>query len=277
MRQTLFAFMIALLCIGRKPACAELTIGTYANYPPWTITDDTGTLNGFEIDLMNDLCGRMETTCHIRLVDWEEVFPALSQGLIDAYIGSMSITAARRRLADFSIPYANTPSHFAALAGSAVTSQPTLSWVDLDNLVGEQQAAFQALLESLRGRRIGVHVETTHADFAQTYLADHAEIVRYETETQQYADLVAGRIDVVLDSSMAVIALANAAGGGAGTVAPFGPALTGGLLGSGVAVAMPKTSDALRRRFDAAIRAALDEGTLVDISLRWFGFDITSN
>ena len=36
-----------------------LKIGTYRHYPPWTISDAAGTITGFEIDLIHDLCKRM--------------------------------------------------------------------------------------------------------------------------------------------------------------------------------------------------------------------------
>jgi len=43
----------------------SIKIATEGAYPPWNFIDSSGNLAGFEIDLANDLCGRMNVECEI--------------------------------------------------------------------------------------------------------------------------------------------------------------------------------------------------------------------
>jgi octopine/nopaline transport system substrate-binding protein len=54
-----------------------------------------------------------------------------------------------------------------------------------------------------------------------------------------------------------------------------GPRYVGGVLGAGVAVGIRKTDPELRDKFDAAVGAAIADGTVKTLSMKWFGFDIT--
>src|SRR5919106_2908924 len=51
-------------------------IATEGAYPPWNATDPSGKLVGFEVDLANDLCSRMQVECTIVAQDWEGIIPA---------------------------------------------------------------------------------------------------------------------------------------------------------------------------------------------------------
>jgi octopine/nopaline transport system substrate-binding protein len=54
-----------------------------------------------------------------------------------------------------------------------------------------------------------------------------------------------------------------------------GPRYGGGTLGFGVAVGLRKTDPELQAKFDVAVGAAVADGTVKTMSMKWFGFDIT--
>ena len=54
-----------------------------------------------------------------------------------------------------------------------------------------------------------------------------------------------------------------------------GPRYAGGALGFGVAVGLRKTDPELQAKFDAAVGAAIADGTVKTLSTKWFGFDVT--
>src|SRR3712207_6621745 len=54
-----------------------LKIATEGAYAPWNMTAAGGKLEGFEIDLANDLCARMKVTCEVVSQDWAGIIPAL--------------------------------------------------------------------------------------------------------------------------------------------------------------------------------------------------------
>jgi octopine/nopaline transport system substrate-binding protein len=54
-----------------------------------------------------------------------------------------------------------------------------------------------------------------------------------------------------------------------------GPLLTGGLLGKGAGIGLRKKDPELKAMFDTAINAAIADGTIKALSLKWFKTDIS--
>ena len=54
-----------------------------------------------------------------------------------------------------------------------------------------------------------------------------------------------------------------------------GAGLSGGVLGRGVAVGMRKDDAELKALFDAAIAAAIADGTIAKLTEKWFKIDMT--
>src|SRR3954471_8649580 len=61
-------------------------IATEGAYPPWNFSRPDGSLDGFEIELANDLCARMKVKCRIVAQDWDGMIPALNAGKYEAVI-----------------------------------------------------------------------------------------------------------------------------------------------------------------------------------------------
>ena len=268
--------LAAALAAGVARADDLIRIGTYRHYPPWTITDESGKISGFEIDMIGDLCRRLGARCEIVTVDWETVFDDLDAKKYDAYIGCMTITPERAGRAAFSQPYALTPEYFATSVGNDLTTLLTLNRLDLDRMNDEEKATLTALINALRGKRVGVHVDTVYEVFAKQYLDKVSDVHIYHTETEKYADMVHGKLDAILDGGAALHEFILAKDGGGAQLTLFGPALTGGPFGHGVGVALRRGDDALRGRFDAAISAAKADGTLSRLALTWFGYNAAS-
>jgi octopine/nopaline transport system substrate-binding protein len=260
---------------GAGPGRAEelVRIGTYRHYPPWTISAADGTLSGFEIDMTRELCRRMNVPCAISVVDWERVFEALEANEFDVYVGCMTITPERARRAAFSQPYAWTPEYFATTVGHELTSILTLNRLDLDNLTDEGKASLNTLVNALRGRKIGVHVETVYENFADQYLKSISSIKVYHTEKEKYHDMVQGRLDAILDGGAALHEFILAKEQAGQELTLFGPALVGGPFGRGVGAALRPQNTALREKLNAAIASAKADGTLARIALGWFGYN----
>jgi ABC-type amino acid transport substrate-binding protein len=85
-----------LVAAGEAPAqTKKVRIATEGAYAPWNFTTADGSLAGFEIDLMNDLCERMNAECELVAQAWDGIIPALQAGRYDAIMAGMSITDAQ--------------------------------------------------------------------------------------------------------------------------------------------------------------------------------------
>ena len=71
------ALLGSALAIGGAAAQGKtLKLATEGAYAPWNFTGPNGKLDGFEIELANDLCGRMKVKCEIVAQDWDGIIPA---------------------------------------------------------------------------------------------------------------------------------------------------------------------------------------------------------
>src|ERR687890_117248 len=107
-----FSIAVAASAIAMGAASAQgkkwetVKIATEGAYAPWNFTGAGGKLEGFEIDLANDLCARMKVKCEIVAQDWDGIIPALQAKKYDAIMAGMSITDKRLEVINFSRTYA---------------------------------------------------------------------------------------------------------------------------------------------------------------------------
>jgi octopine/nopaline transport system substrate-binding protein len=249
-------------------------IATEGAYAPWNFTGAGGKLEGFEIDLANDLCARMKVKCEIVAQDWDGIIPALQAKKYDAIMAAMTITDKRKEVISFSEPYANAPSTFLVSKDSPLAKMPGTG--EILNL-NSQQAAADKVIEDIKsfikGKTIGVQGSTIQANFADKYLKGAAEIREYKTTEAHDLDLSAGRIDAVFAGAAQIIGTLEKPEFKDYTV--VGPKLSGGVLGAGIAVGLRKEDQDLKKALDEAIQAAMKDGSVSKLSMKWFKIDIT--
>jgi len=76
-----------------------------STFVPWAMTDKSGNLIGFEIDVATRLAQEMGVKVEFVPTKWAGIIPALLTGKFDVIIGGMGITAQRNLKVNFSIPY----------------------------------------------------------------------------------------------------------------------------------------------------------------------------
>ncbi|MEM6848495.1 MAG: transporter substrate-binding domain-containing protein [Pseudomonadota bacterium] len=252
---TRFLIAAALAAGIALPASAEqmqLRIGTEGAYPPFNYFDSDNNLIGFDIDIAKALCAEMNAECEFITQDWDGIIPALMANKFDAIIASMSITAERDEVIDFSKKYYNTPP---ALAKAK----------DRDDLT-------TGSAEELDGMIIGAQSATTHANFAEQYYPD-SELRRYGTPEEYKLDLANGRVDVVIDDIVVLSDwLASEDGACCEILVPLTPDPEINGAGAGIAVREGETE--LAEKFNAAIEAIRADGTYAQIQAKYFDFDV---
>jgi octopine/nopaline transport system substrate-binding protein len=273
------ALVASLLLVSGASAQTKdwstIRIATEGAYKPWNFTDPSGKLIGFEIDLAEDLCKRMKAKCEIVAQAFDGVIPALNAGKFDAIMAGMNISDKRKEVIAFSQPYGRTPSTFAVLKSSPLAKLPEAGKVyslNADGLAAAQKS-LNDLKPMLKGKVIGVQTSTVQANFLEQYFKDVIEIRQYKTTEQHDLDLLAGRIDAVFGSISYLKGVVEAPDNKDLMLA--GPRYAGGVLGFGVAVGLRKSDPELQAKFDAAVGAAIADGTVKTMSTKWFGFDVT--
>ncbi len=269
----LAVLLAAGLLLGAAPPEREVTIGTEGSYVPWNLTRADGRLDGFEPDLLRYICARARLRCRLVAQDWDGMIGALDARKIDMIADALQITAERRAVIDYSIPYALTTTVFVARRDSPLAAMPMRDRV-MDLGDARQRAQTVAMLRRvMAGKTIGVPLAGIFDGFLRTVLGPAVRLKTYRTMGERDLDLLAGRMDLTIDDASYLRPLLLAPDMRELTVA--GPELTGGELGAGEAFAVRKGDRALAERLNGAIRAASEDGTIRRLSLKWFHMDIT--
>ena len=264
---------LALTATAAGAQQRKVKIATEGAYAPWNFVNAAGKLEGFEVDLYSELCKRANFDCELVAQDWDGIIPSLLAKKYDAIMAGMNITDKRMEVVSFTQAYAAGPHGMMALKTAKITGLPTGAF-SLTTQKAEADKAIEQIKAAVKGKVIGVQVSTTNANFVNEFLkGSAAEVREYKTTEQHDLDLAAGRIDIAFAAHSAFMAtIASPAGKDMEIV---GPALTGGILGRGVAVAVRKEDNDLREAFDKAIAAAKADGTVKTLTQKWFKIDMT--
>ncbi|HXV24011.1 MAG TPA: ABC transporter substrate-binding protein [Alphaproteobacteria bacterium] len=247
----------AALALAASPASAELKkkykVATEGAYAPFNWVDPDGSLKGFDVDIANELCARIEVECEIVAQDWDGIIPGLLERKYDMIVASMSITEERKKKVDFTQKYQDTPARLIAKKGSGIDPENN---------------------ETMKGKTIGVQVATIHEKFARKKWGDVAEIKVYDTVDNHNLDLANGRLDMVMADSTALDFgfLKTDLGKDFEFVGPGydDPEIHG----EGAGIALRKGEDELREALNNAIQEIRKDGTYQKIQSKYFDYDV---
>jgi len=241
-------------------------VSTDPNYEPQSFLDESGQFVGFDVDVAREIAKRLGVEVEFVTPDWDVITAGNWGGQWDMSVGSMTVTTARQQVLNFvDPPYYFTPAQFAAADGSGIDE-----------------------LSDINGQAVCVGVSTTYetwlsgnaADLglpAESFFADpptDVTIVPLATDAECPQSIQAGRQEfkVFLTSNTVVQAAIDSGL----TIHRVG----GPVFSENLAVAFDKnstldTSSAVQR-VGEIVQAMHDDGTLRDLSLKWFDSDLTA-
>lgn len=228
-----------------------LKVGTHGSFSPYAFVDENSDdPQGFEVDVMNEIAKRANLDVDIQVAEWNGVFGMLDAGQLDTIACVVTPTDERREKYDFSDPYLK---------------------MDIGIGVQEGQADSIQKLEDLAGKKIGVNAGGQAMEKLES-LQDTVqfEIVAYESPASMEYDLALGRLDGIYES---IVAILQAQGRGD---CPIEPAAMEPLTTSVCAYPFVKNSERnaeVIARINAAIKEMQDDGTMLELSMKWFNLD----
>ncbi len=219
----------------------QITIGTSAYDPPFEMAADTkGNFFGFEIDIMNQICKRIQVTCQYKPFTFVNLLRATQAGEVDLAISGISITKQRQAFYLFSVPY---------LASKA-------------QLLSQSTAAFNGRNNNDR-LRIGVEAGTLFKRLAETKFSRY-KLIEYKTQNEMLEAIVNDDIDlIILDAVSAKYWVVN----NEGLFKLVGDAMP---LGIGYGIMANASKAALIDRVNQAIVSMQNDGTYLAIYKQYF-------
>jgi lysine/arginine/ornithine transport system substrate-binding protein len=251
------AVAIAALAVSTGVAQAKdwttIRFGVDASYAPFESKAPDGKLVGFDIDLGNEICKRLNAKCVWVENDFDGMIPALKAKKFDGVLSSMTMTPAREKEIAFSHKLFNTPTALIAKKGS--TLQPTA--------------------DSLKGKSVGVEQGTIQETYAKTYWAPKGvKVVPYQNQDLVYQDLLSGRLDTALqDKVQAEIGFLKTPRGAEYQIVG-GDITDEKTLGTGAGIGLRKDDTDLKAKIDKAIADIRKDGTYNNIAKKYFDFDV---
>ncbi len=224
-------------------AADTLNVGSYPNNPPFEYKTDTGTFEGFEVDIVTEAAKRAGMKPEIADYGFQALFAGTSSKRIDVAISSITITPERLKSQSFTQPYYDSDMGVAAKSDSTIKS------------IGD-----------LKGKTIGVLSGSTGAKWVEENKAADgiADVKGYNAQQEMFLDLGAGRIDAVVSDVPGMEYL---------FVKMKGFAVKERIkTGEQYGLMMTKDSPLLGKLNDA-LTAMKKDGTTQAIHKKWFGSD----
>ena len=224
----------------------EVRIAVENAYPPFNFISETGVAIGYDYDIFNEVCARLNCKPVFVETSWDAMVAVMGgAGSFDTFdIGAdgITITEARGQYVDFSIPYIRS-------------AQVLLGRVGETRFGSAEDLAGNARL------LVGSQPGTTNYDTA-VELVGEARIVAYDQFGLAVAALIQGDVDaVVMDN----VAGQGYVGQNADKVAIIGEPFAGEDLG----FIFSKGSD-LTAAVNAALESMMADGTLPTLYAKWF-------
>lgn len=224
----------------------QLVIGLDAGYPPIGYTDESGEIVGFDIDVAQEVCRRLGISLVKHPIAWADKEDALNSGEIDCIWNGMSITPARAEVMTLSEPYIRN---------------------ELIFVVREDSPA--QLPRDLKGMTVGVQRASTTQDAIEAAeLYPDITVVTFDGTTTLFQGLQQGEVDAALMDSLAAYYFLFS-----GEEHYY--VLDGSMGSEECAVGFRKGDQALRDKVQEFLGEMKADGTLGEISRKWFGSDIT--
>lgn len=124
----IFRIFCMLLLVSPFSYGYILRIGTSGDNPPFsTRIDLQNHFYGFDIEIMGEICKRIQATCDYTSFTFNELFTAIDQHKIDLAISAITISKEREQRYLFSLPYYVSQAQFMVLNQSPANTLPALT------------------------------------------------------------------------------------------------------------------------------------------------------
>ncbi len=226
----------------------ETVVAMEGTWAPWTYHDEDDQLVGYDVEVAQNIAQRLGVEARFAEGEWDGLLAGLDSGRYDIMVNGVDIDEARSEKYDFSTPYAYNR--------TAV-------------IVSGDNDSIQSM-EDLNGKSTANTLNSTYANVAESY---GAEVTGVDDFIQTIELLNSGRIDATLNAEVSYYDYMAQHPDANVKIACIDPQST--------QVAIPMRKGAESAALVAAINDALaemaEDGTLTELSMKYFGTDISKD
>ena len=219
----------------------ELRVGSDIPYAPFEFGRDPD-YQGFDIDIVNEIAKRLDVEAQFVKTPFDPIFRNLAQGRFDLVASAATITPERQKTVNFSVPYFPADQSLMIKRGSDIKT-----------------------VDDLAGKRIGVQLGTTGADYAKDEVKDADTVRSYDLIDDAFNALQSGQVDAVIND----FPVSKYAERSKKDLQVIQRIPTGETYGLGI----NKDDTKLKEEVDKALNEMKEDGTYTRIYKKWFGED----
>lgn len=222
-------------------------LGLDDSFPPMGFRNEENEIVGFDIDVAKEVCERLGVELVLQPISWTAKEQELNSYNIDCIWNGMSVSDERKEKMSLSLSYLKNSMSFVTKTDSTIST-----------------------LENLKGKKIGVQSGSTAEEIlikSELY-TQFDEVVSYSDNITAFMDLEINQIDCVfLDNVVANYYIAS-------NNKPY-KVLSESLQDEEYAIGFRKQDTELCNKVNEILIEMKKDGTLAEISTKWFGEDIT--
>ncbi len=234
--------------LSQIQANGTITVAMEGTWAPWTYHDERDNLVGYDVEVATKIAEKLGVEPKFVEGEWDGLLAGLDADRYDIMVNGVDITPERAEKYDFSTPYAYNR--------TAVITQK-----DNDSI---------KTLEDLNGKTTANTISSTYAELAEQY---GATVTGVDDLNQTFELLLSGRIDATLNAEVTYYDYMKEH--------PDANAKIAVLAADANEVAIPmrkgEETATLRAAIDTAIEEMRADGTLKELSEKYFGTDISTN
>lgn len=223
-----------------------LTVATEGTYRPFSFHDDggTGDLTGFDVEIIEAVAEKLDLEVEFQETQWDAIFAGLDAGRFDVIANQVSINEERQEKYLFSAPYTVSP-------GVIVVAEDDDSISSFDDLEGKTTA------------------QSLTSNWYELATESGATVEGVEGWAQAVELLRQGRVDATVNDKLTFLDYET-------TNSPSGLKIAAETDEAGEqAFVFTKDKTDLVEAIDGALEELRADGTLAEISDKYFGEDVT--
>ena len=223
----------------------SLIIAMEGQWAPWTYHDESDRLVGFDVEVAQGIAEKLGVKAEFVEGEWDGLFAGLDSGRYDIIANGVEITDERKEKYDFTIPY---------------------GYIKTSLIVSSDNNEIKSF-EDLKGKITTNSLASTYESIARSYGV--SDVLGVDTIDETMSLVLSGRADATLNANVSFYDYMSVHPDAAlKEVAQTREA-------SMVSVPVRKGEGAFLAAVNKAIEELRDEGRLSEISVRYFGSDIT--
>jgi len=223
-----------------------LTVATEGTYRPFSFHEDggTGDLTGFDVEIIQAVAEKLDLEVEFQETQWDAIFAGLDADRFDVIANQVSINEERQEKYLFSTPYTVSP-------GVIVVAEDDDSISSFDDLEGKTTA------------------QSLTSNWYELATESGATVEGVEGWAQAVELLRQGRVDATVNDKLTFLDYEN-------TNSPSGLKIAAETDEAGEqAFVFTKDKSDLVEAIDGALEELRADGTLAEISEKYFGEDVT--